>query len=138
MQTDFPIKKTVLLLVVVLISTGLVATAADARHAHSSAYNPHSGIIAAGYYEGHCFGGTPPLCLRPRPYLGLLSVFNASGRLVTSVSGDIDGNFTAGLRPGTYTVVPTDPELADFAQTVTVGFKQFVSVTIALPWNADP
>src|SRR6185436_1983929 len=107
------------------------------RRTQSIWHNPHSGIVARVYFDSHCFEGKPPLCIRPRPYFGALCVFTQTGRFVASVSGNIDGVFTAYLKPGTYVVVPQDPDLVAFAAAVAVEFKQFAPATIVLPWNAD-
>jgi hypothetical protein len=134
------VTKTLLLLclVTIAIASGRAsAQTADVRRTHSIWHNPHSGIVAQVYFDGHCFSGNPPLCIRPRPYQGKLLVFAEDGRFVASVSGAIDGNFTAYLKCGTYVVVPDNPTLIDFATEVTVEFKSFVPITIVLPWDAD-
>ena len=115
----------------------MLAHAGDARRTRSIWYSPHSGIVAQVYFASHCFEGTPPQCIRPRPYLGALSFFTESGQFVASLSGEIDGTFAAYLKPGTYVVVPQNPDIVAFAATVAVEFKQFATTTIVLPWNAD-
>ena len=93
------------------------------------------GIVVHAWYPGFCTPDFPPWCTLPHPYYGMFSIFSESGRYVTSAStaDDITATFTLHLKPGRYVVVPDDPNLIDYATTVTVRARQFTDVMIWMP-----
>jgi hypothetical protein len=71
----------------------------------------------------------------PEPYQTTISIFNDKGKLVEEVTTDEEGLFTVDLKPGSYRLVPKNPEpphIWPFAypQDVRVERKQFTEVTI--------
>jgi hypothetical protein len=68
-----------------------------------------------------------------RPHEADLDVFDANGGLVTTVSSDADGNFTAALAAGDYRLVPRDAGRLPYAgeQAFTIRAGEVTEVDVA-------
>jgi len=71
----------------------------------------------------------------PQTFQGEFSIFNTKGHLLETITPDKEGFFVVDLKPGTYTLVPKNPEPPHiwpfgYPQEVVVEFKEFTPVTI--------
>lgn len=112
------------------------ALGADGDQADQIWYSPHSGITGSAwtYVPVVPTPWSPPNPPAPSQYYGTFSVYSDSGRLVTTFTPTgIFADFTVHLKPGTYVIVPDEPEFHEFRIVVTVSHKQFADVLINLP-----
>jgi hypothetical protein len=102
----------------------------------ASAQGSHSGIVGQTLLNPRCPVSAPFIdCGPPRPFETTVSVYNDKGKLVSEVTSGDDGYFVIYINPGTYTLVPKNPELPliypfSDPQSVVVPFKDFAPVTV--------
>src|SRR5207245_4235379 len=100
--------KSLLLITALLVWPLALAEVHSSEERLRSAKGPKSGIVG----EVSIIvcpvinpGGCPPT-----PYQATISIFNERGKLVSEAISDESGSFIAYLKPGTYTLVPQNPE----------------------------